>query len=163
MKRLHVEQTGNPVAKNLRRYQRIKSFLTVFLALSLIFVVSCRYRLLALKPDQVDAWLTTVSGGEAPQIDITGKWHDPQAWGEGYLRQEQNKITGIIGSYNIKGIVSGKIVYLVFLYSGYVYYTARLEMYQDILTGNYFKAIDKKQKRGYPVSLEKKVEPAIKL
>jgi hypothetical protein len=57
------------------------------------------------------------------------------------------------------GVVSGKTVYLVFMYGGRVYYTARLEMFQDLLTGNYFKATDKKQIKGYPISLAKTVEP----
>jgi hypothetical protein len=137
----------------------MRSFLTVFLALSLIFVISC-----ALKQKEIDPWLNTISSGEPPKLDITGKWHDAQgsgffSWGEGYLRQEQNKISGAIGGYDIKGIVSGKIVYLVFLSRGIVYYTARLEMFQDLLTGNYFKANDKKQTKGIPMSLAKTVEP----
>jgi len=139
----------------------MRSFSNVFLALSLIFVISC-----ALNQKENDSWLNTISGGEPPKIDVNGKWHDAQGsgffgWGEGYLRQEQNEITGAIGDYNIKGIVSGKIVYLVFLSRGTVYYTARLEMFQDLLTGNYFKANDKKQTKGYPMSLAKTVSPTI--
>ena len=126
----------------------MRSFTTVVLTLSLIFVISC-----ALKQKEIDPWLNTISGGKPPEIDITGRWRDTQGsglftWGEGYLHQEQNKIRGVIGDYHISGIVSGKIVYLVFLYSGRVYYTARLEIFQDSLTGNYYKAKDKEQKRG---------------
>jgi hypothetical protein len=140
----------------------MRSFLTVFLALSLIFVISC-----ALKQREIDPWLNTISGGKPPEINITGKWRDPQgsgffARGEGYLHQEQNKIAGVIGSYNIEGVVSGKIVYLVFLYRGTVYYTARLEMFQDSLTGNYFKATDKEQTKGYPTSFVKIADSTIK-
>src|SRR5512135_2051897 len=48
--------------------------------------------------EQIDSWLK-ISGNEPPTIDITGKWHDTQGsgffgWGEGYLRQEKNKIKG---------------------------------------------------------------------
>jgi len=91
-----------------------------------------------------------------------GKWHDAQGsgffgWGEGYLRQEQNKISGAICGYDIKGVISGKIVYLVFLSGGAIYYTARLEMSQDVLIGNYFKGNDRKQTKGYSISLEKTV------
>ncbi len=129
----------------------MKSSLAVVLALSLIFVFSC-----ALTQKEVDPWLDTVSGNKTPEIDITGKWRNAEGgwfgWGEGYLRQEQNKISGAIGDYNIKGVVSGKTVYLVFLYAGKVYYTARLEMFQNLLTGNYFTAKDKEQKRGYLTS-----------
>jgi hypothetical protein len=143
----------------------MRSFKTVFFTLSIIFVISCASG--ALRQKEVDPWLNwldTISGGKPPEIDITGRWRDTQGtgfftWGEGYLRQEQDKISGAIGDYNIKGVVSGKIVYLVFMYGGRVYYTARLEMFQDLLTGNYFKANDKKQIKGYPISLAKKVEP----
>jgi len=134
----------------------MKSFLTVVFALSLIFVFSCIHRV--LKQTEIDPWLNTISGDKTPELDITGKWHDEQGniffgWGEGYLRQEGNKISGAIGNYNMKGVVSGKTVYLVFLSAGKVYYTARLEMFQGVLTGNYFKANDKEQKRGYPTTL----------
>jgi len=137
----------------------MRSFITVFLTLSLIFVISC-----ALKQKEIDPWLNTISGGKPPEIDITGKWRDTQGtgfftWGEGYLRQEQNNISGNIGDYNIEGVVSGKIVYLVFLYRGRVYYTARLEMFQDLLTGNYFKANDREQTKGYPTSFIKTAGP----
>jgi hypothetical protein len=133
----------------------MRLFLTALLTLSLIFVISC-----ALKQKEVDPWLNTVSGGKPAEIDITGRWRDTKGtgfftWGEGYLHQEQNKIRGVIGDYNIKGVVSGKIAYLVFLYRGRVYYTARLEIFKDSLTGNYFKANDKEQKRGYPTSFVK--------
>lgn len=130
----------------------LRSYLTVSLTLLLIFLTAC-----ALRQKEIDPWLNTVSGAKPPEIDITGRWRDTQGtgfftWGEGYLRQEQNRISGVIGDYNIKGIASGKIVYLVFLYGGRVYYTARLEHFKDSLTGNYFSARDKKQVRGYPIS-----------
>jgi hypothetical protein len=139
----------------------MRPFSAVLFTLSLIFVISCASG--GLKQIEIDPWLNTISGGEPPEIDITGKWRDAEGsrfgWGEGYLRQEQNKISGVIGDYNIIGIVSGKIVYLVFLYRGRVYYTARLEMFQDLLTGNYFKASDKEQTKGYPTSFVKTAGP----
>jgi hypothetical protein len=140
----------------------MRAFSTVFLTLSLVFVISCAHG--TLRQNEIDPWLDTIAGGKAPEIDITGKWHDAEGstffgWGEGYLRQEGNKINGAIGNYNVKGIVSGKTAYLVFLSGGAVYYTARLEMFQDLLTGNYFKADDKEQKKGYPTSFARTVEP----
>ncbi len=77
-------------------------------------------------------------------------------WGEGYLQQDQNKIDGVIGDYNIKGVASGKTVYLVFLYRGKVHYTARFEMSGNRLAGHYFNGNDKEQKKGYSTSLVKK-------
>ncbi len=133
----------------------MRSLLTVFLILSLVFVISCA----TLKQKEIDPWLNTISGGKSPEVDITGSWRDTKGgflgyftWGEGYLYQEQSSIRGVIGDYNIKGIVSGKTVYLVFLYGDRVYFTARLENFKDLLTGNYFGARDKNQKKGYPTS-----------
>ena len=39
----------------------MRSLLTVFLILSLVFVISC-----ALKQKEIDPWLNTISGGEPP-------------------------------------------------------------------------------------------------
>ncbi|MGZ3534536.1 MAG: hypothetical protein ACXU9K_04865 [Thermodesulfobacteriota bacterium] len=144
----------------------MRSFIVLFLTLSLIFVISSTSGA-AKQEDDPWLWLNKISGGEPPKIDITGKWRDTQGtgsftWGEGHLRQEQNKVTGIIGDYKVIGIVSGKKVYLVFLYRDRVYYTARLEMSQDLLTGNYFNAKDKEQKKGYPTSFTKVVDPTKK-
>jgi hypothetical protein len=141
----------------------MRSFSMGLFTFSLIIVISCAG---ALEQNEISAWLITRSGGQPPQIDITGKWHDAQGstflgWGEGYLRQEQNKISGAIGNYNVEGVVSGKIVHLVFLYQGSAYYTARLEMFKDLLTGNYFKANDKEQRRGYPTSFARTVDPTL--
>ena len=144
----------------------MRSFTIAFLALSLIVVISSTSGA-AKQEDDPWLWLNKIWGGEPPQIDITGKWRDAQGtgtftWGEGHLRQEQNKISGAIGDYNVIGIVSGKKVYLVFLYRGTVYYRARLEMSQDLLTGNYFKAKDKELIKGYPTSFTKVVDPTKK-
>ena len=84
----------------------MRSFSTVLLTLSFILVISC-----AVTQKEVDPWLNTISGNKPAEMDITGKWHDEQGstffgWGEGYLRQEQNKISGTMGNYNIQGVVS---------------------------------------------------------
>jgi hypothetical protein len=130
----------------------------VFLVLSLIFVVSFP---VGAKEDPW-IWLTKISGNEPPEVNITGKWRDTAGtgmltWGEGFLRQDQNKVTGVIGDYNVIGIVSGKKVYLVFLYRDRIYYTVRLELSgnQDELAGSYFKAGDKEQVKPYPTSFTK--------
>ncbi len=143
----------------------MRSLSTVFLVLSIIFAILCSVGV--LKQTEIDPWLNTISGDKLPEIDVAGNWHDAQesgyfGWGEGYLHQEQKKISGNIGGYDIKGVVSGKTVYLVFLSRDAVHYTARLEMSQNLLTGKYFKASDKEQTKGYPMSLAKTVEPTKK-
>jgi len=114
-------------------------------------------------PLLIEPWLRTLSGGAAPEIDVTGNWTDRygtgfHAWGNGTLRQEQEKVTGDIGDYQVKGIVSGKTVYLIFLSEGTVYYSARLELVKDSLAGNYFGPNDRQQKSGAPMSLIKAEE-----
>ncbi len=141
----------------------MRSFKIVLLALSLVVIISSTSGAAKQSEDDLWLWLNKISGGEPPEINITGKWRDAQGtgaftWGEGHLRQEQNKVTGAIGDYNIIGIVSGKRVYLVFLYKNSVYYTARLEMSNNLLIGNYFKGKDKEQKKGYPTSFTKTAE-----
>jgi len=88
----------------------MRPFSTVLLALSLILVFSCSRGIGVIKQNEVDSWLNTISGDKPPELDITGKWHDEQGstffgWGEGYLRQEGNEISGALGDYNIKGVV----------------------------------------------------------
>lgn len=139
----------------------MKSTTVLFLALSLVIVISSTSG--AAKEEDPWLWLNKISGGEPPEIDVNGKWRDTEgagtfSWGEGYLRQEQNKVTGVIGDYSVIGIVSGKKVYLVFLYKNSVYYTARLEISNNLLTGNYFKGKDKEQRKGYPTSFTKTAE-----
>ncbi len=133
----------------------MRSFLTVFVTLSFILTVSC----VALKQEEIDPWLTTISGAKPAEIDITGKWRDGagtgmMTWGEGYLHQEQNNVRGVMGDYSVKGIVSGKVVYLVLMIrdSNKVSYTARLENLKDLLIGRYFRASDKEQKKGWETS-----------
>jgi len=144
----------------------MRSLSTALLALSLIFVVSCASP--PLKQNEINPWLTTISGDRPPEIEITGKWRDKRGvglftWGQGYLHQEQNKISGVIGDYNVAGTVSGRTVYLVLLYNDKVYYTVRLEMVNGSLTGNCFAAGDKDQKKkGEQLTFVKVVDPLIK-
>jgi len=143
----------------------MRSLSTAFLALSLIFVVSCAP---SLKQNEINPWLTTISGDRPPEIDITGRWRDKRGvglftWGQGHLQQEQNKISGVIGDHDVVGTVSGRTVYLVFLYNNKVYYTVRLEMVNGSLTGNSFSPSDKDQKnKGESVTFVKVVDPKMK-
>jgi hypothetical protein len=114
-----------------------------------------------LSQKEVDSWLITKSGGKTSEVDVTGYWQDTKGtgmftWGEGYLYQDQNRIKGNIGDYTIIGIVAGKTAYLVLMYGNRVYYTARLELVKELLSGHYFSAKDKEQKSGYPMALVRK-------
>ena len=102
------------------------------LMLTVLMLAACTT---GLKKDEIDTWLTDISGANPPAINVEGKWRDadvdpntPFGWGKGVFEQEGSRVTGYIGNYNVTGTVSGNKVYLVFLSGGSVYYTARLEM-----------------------------------
>lgn len=132
----------------------------VLFIFSITFFLACSIG--NLKKEDIPDWLSKVSPEAPPEIDVSGKWHDPNGnyvfgWGEGYLQQQQDSISGAIGSYMVEGRVSGKRVILVFLSGGRVYYTARLDMSDDgVLRGSYFDADDKKQTGGYPTAFARK-------
>jgi hypothetical protein len=137
--------------------------ISVLLALSIIFVISFS----AEAQEDPWIWLSKMAGNDPPEINITGKWRDTagtgmMTWGEGSLKQDKNKVRGVIGDYKVLGLVAGKKVYLVFLYRERIYYTARLELsqqfVQDELVGSYFKARDREQVNPYPTSFTKLIE-----
>lgn len=140
----------------------MKTSTAVFLVIALLTINACATG--ALTQNDINPWLKEIAGNTPPAVDITGRWRDAKGnyfmgWGEGFLRQDQDKVSGIIGNYNVKGVVSGKTVYLVFISGGNVYYTARLEMLdKNTLIGNYFEADDKAQVNGYPTAFKKTSE-----
>lgn len=122
--------------------------------IALIVLISCTY--VPMQQADIDPWLASMAGDDPPMLDVEGKWRDPESeglygWGEGDILQDDNKIHGTIGSYSVKGLVSGETVHVVFFIDDKVYYTAKLEMPESgVLSGQYFKASDKEQHKGYP-------------
>jgi len=131
----------------------VKRFIILIIVLSILSIISCAS--VKFKQEEIDPWLVTISGDKSATINVEGKWLDPESegimgWGEGTVFQNGNKLSGAIGSYDVKGVVSGGVVYLAFYTKGRVYYTARLEMIErGVLAGKYFDADDKEQKNGY--------------
>ena len=132
----------------------MKIFKCSMAILMLLSLISCTY--VPMQQADIDPWLVTMSGNEQAKLDVEGKWRDPESegmfgWGEGDILQDGNKIHGAIGSYSVKGVVSGETVHVVFFIDDKVYYTAKLEMPESgVLSGQYFKAADKEQQKGYP-------------
>ncbi len=61
-----------------------------------------------------------------PDVDVSGSWSS-QEWGSANLKQEGKNITGTLGDYPAKGVVSGNDLYLL-MYSGdKVHYFAELK------------------------------------
>jgi hypothetical protein len=73
-------------------------------------------------------WLS--SKKDPPSIDVTGVWDGGPAmgggWGEGRFIQTHKDVTGSLGLYNVRGVVSGDELYLLITSSGRIYYTAHL-------------------------------------
>ncbi|RJP76832.1 MAG: hypothetical protein C4522_17385 [Desulfobacteraceae bacterium] len=118
----------------------------------------------ALQVTEVDKWLSAKAESTAPSISVTGEWQDSVyadntflGWGAGKFEQSGSTVTGNLGQYIIKGMVSGNKLYLVLLTGGSVYYTATLEMKNDNkeLYGNYYYPKDKEQTEPYLMSLKR--------
>lgn len=138
----------------------MKKLMLILLIVPVFFIMSCAS---ALKMTDVDSWLATKATGQAAAVNITGTWTDAlndsnsfMSWGQGELTQKGNNVSGNISSYVIKGIVTGKTVYLVLSTGGAVDYTAKLELKSSgELYGNYFKSRDINQTAPTPMSFKK--------
>ncbi len=97
-----------------------------------LFLVSC-----ATPMVQGEKWLD--SKKDKPEIDIAGTWACPE-WGAAAFKQQGREITGALGDYPVKGVVSGSSVYLL-MYSGdKVDYFAELKAIdKDTFQGSYSK------------------------
>ena len=136
---------------------------TVLLLVILVFfsLAACST---ALQVKEVDKWLSVRAGSTAPSINVSGEWQDSvyadntfMGWGTGRFEQSGSTVTGNLGQYIIKGMVSGNKLYLVLLTGGTVYYTATLEMKEGKkeLYGNYYYPKDKEQTQPYLMSLKR--------
>ena len=69
-------------------------------------------------------WLA--SKAVKPEVDVSGAWSSPE-WGSANLKQEGKNITGMLGDYLVKGVVSGSDLHLL-MYSGdRIHYFAELK------------------------------------
>jgi hypothetical protein len=118
----------------------------------------------ALQVTEVDKWLSAKAGSTAPVVQVSGEWQDSvyadntfMGWGAGKFEQSGSTVTGSLGLYIVKGMVSGDKLYLVLMTGGSVYYTATLEMKKDNkeLHGNYYYPKDKEQTQPYLMSLKR--------
>jgi hypothetical protein len=61
-----------------------------------------------------EKWLASKQGN--PEINVAGNWTSPE-WGVAMFKQNEKEITGTLGDYPVKGVVSGSSIYLL-MYSG---------------------------------------------
>ena len=100
-----------------------------------------------------DAWLATFQAN--PGVNVSGIWHSDD-WGKGKLTQEGRNVSGSLDDYVVRGVVSGRDVYLLFVYGGTIYYTAHLKASGNgTLTGEYAKyEIADRSYNTYPMLLK---------
>lgn len=82
-------------------------------------------------------WLAANAGSARYSLD--GAWEAVEyGWGgAGRFEQSGNRVAGMLGDYQIDGVINGNTVYLAFVSSGWTYYTARLTRRGDTLGGFY--------------------------
>jgi hypothetical protein len=99
-----------------------------FIATSIIIAL-CAISSSCLTGQQARNWLDTKKGN--PTIDITGEWDAGYVWGGGWggskFIQTGNEIIGIMGLYNVEGVVDGDNLYLVLTSGARVFYTGHLK------------------------------------
>jgi len=139
-----------------------KLMLAIMIVSSLLFISCATTPDLTKEADNV-SWLDSKAGGPDASVNITGTWTDSlngsdsfMSWGQGELTQDGNNVSGNISTYVIKGIVSGKTIYLILYNGNKADYTARLEQKSDNeIYGNYYKAHDKNQTSPTPMAFKK--------
>lgn len=73
-------------------------------------------------------------------IDIDGAWHSND-WGDAYIIQKGNIITGMMGSYAIEGTIKGDMVHAIVTSHGSFYYSFVLKSHKEALIGKYSSSI----------------------
>lgn len=112
-----------------------------FLALGLVLVAavsfsSCKtaekYKTLNSK---ADTWLAAQT--QPSRANFSGSWH-ANDWGHVELKQNGRNVTGRIGSFDVRGVVSDDNLYLAISENGWVYYTAKLDYVNRNLAEGYY-------------------------
>ena len=87
------------------------------------------------------SWLDSKAGKAS--VRVSGLWEPLETgWGgAGRIEQQGNRLSGALGSYTIRGSVSGSRVYLAFISGGWTYYTASLQLRGNILGGYYSSSV----------------------
>lgn len=82
-------------------------------------------------------WLD--SKKDNPTINVSGSWISPE-WGSARFKQENRNVSGALGDYPVKGVVSGDTLYLLMYSGSKVDYSAELKaLDNNTLKGSYSK------------------------
>lgn len=99
-----------------------------------------------------DRWLSDQL--DPAGINIAGNWTSDD-WGHAAFEQSDRTVTGTIGGYTVKGVVSGERAYLLIAQGEWYYYSAILELQRPgLLTGRFSRAIPYVKVLGRPMRLE---------
>ena len=71
-----------------------------------------------------EKWLD--SQKDAPEMNIAGMWVSPE-WGKANFKQEKRDVSGVLGDYPVRGVVSGNNLYLLMYAGDKVDYSAKLK------------------------------------
>jgi hypothetical protein len=88
-----------------------KRFLGIALIVtSALFLLSC----VGTTVTQGENWLASKT--DKPEMDVSGTWTSPE-WGTATFKQDGKNVTGVLGDYPARGVVSGNVLYLM-MYAG---------------------------------------------
>jgi len=111
------------------RKHSCKTLLALTLALSL---TSC-----GVPMTEGEKWLD--SQKDAPEMNIAGMWVSPE-WGKANFKQEKRDVSGVLGDYPVRGVVSGNNLYLLMYAGDKVDYSAKLKASdENTFQGSYAK------------------------
>jgi len=86
-----------------------------------------------------DEWLSDQF--DPAEVDVSGTYRS-RDWGHTLLVQDGDKVRGHLGDYPVKGVVSGRKLYLLISQGGWYYYSAILEYIQPgVLVGSYSQSV----------------------
>jgi len=77
---------------------------------SALFLLSC----VGTTVTQGENWLASKT--DKPEMDVSGTWTSPE-WGVATFKQDGRNVTGMLGDYPARGVVSGNVLYLM-MYAG---------------------------------------------
>ena len=77
---------------------------------SALFLLSC----VGTTVTQGENWLASKT--DKPEMDVSGTWTSPE-WGRATFKQDGKNVTGVLGDYPARGVVSGNVLYLM-MYAG---------------------------------------------
>lgn len=91
---------------------------------------------------KADLWIEDYKGPSS--IDITGTWMSSD-WGTAVLKQDGNRVSGVLGDYFIKGRITDKTIRMGFYFDTDLYFSVIMDMInKDELKGKYYKYMDYK-------------------